>query len=80
MLEQGAADALHDAAADLLIDELRIDHRAAVLDAPVLEQTHLPGFDIDVQIRGLHAVGESERPGARHVMARRHRLRLESRR
>ena len=80
MLEQHGADALHDATADLLIDELRIDHGAAILDAPVLQERHRAGADVDVEIGGLHAVGEGERPGARHIVARHHELGLETRR
>src|SRR4029077_14338950 len=35
VLEHHSANTLHDAAADLLVDQLRIDHGAAILDAPV---------------------------------------------
>ena len=44
MLEQRPADALHHAAADPLVDELRVDHGAAVLHAPVLEQRDEAGL------------------------------------
>ena len=78
VLEQRGADALHHAAAHLLVDQLRIDHGAAVLDAPVLEQLDEAGVGVDLEIARLDAVGEGERPGARHVMARRHQLGLEA--
>ena len=78
MLEQRLADALHHATPDLLVDELRIDHGAAVLHAPVLEQGDEAGLDVDLEVARLDAVGECERPGARHVVARRHQLRLEA--
>ena len=78
VLEQRAADPLHHAAADLLVDQLRIDHGAAVLHAPVLEQRDEAGVGVDLEIARLDAVGEGERPGARHVVARRHQLGLEA--
>ena len=77
VLVKHAADPLHDAAADLLVDELRVDYGAAILDAPVFDQLHLAGLDVDLEIGGLHAVGESERPGAGHVMPRHHKFGLE---
>src|SRR6185369_17701027 len=36
VLEQCSAQTLHHAAADLLVDELRVDHGAAIFHAPVL--------------------------------------------
>src|SRR5262249_37044189 len=74
------ADPLHHAAANLLVDELRVDDRAAVLHAPVLEQLYDTGVGVDFEVARLHAVGEGERPGARHIVAGRHQLRLEARR
>src|SRR6516164_1525324 len=50
VLEQNSADALDDAAADLLVDELRIDDGPAILDTPVLEQAHLARSDIDFEV------------------------------
>ena len=78
VLEQRGADALHHAAADLLVDQLRVDDGAAVLDAPVLQQRHRAGVGVDLEPARLDAVGEGERPGARHVVARRHQLGLEA--
>src|SRR6266511_5241374 len=78
VLVERRADALHHAAANLLVDELWVDHSAAILDAPVLEQRHDPGVGVYFEIARLDAVGESERPGARHVVARRHQFRLEA--
>ena len=68
MLEQGRADTLHDAAADLLIDKLGIDDGAAVFHAPVLQKFHEARVDIDLKITCLDTVGESERPRARHIV------------
>ena len=59
---QGRPQPLHHTAAHLLVDELRVDEGAAVLDAPVLEQRHLAGFHVDLDVAGLDAVGEGERP------------------
>ncbi len=73
-LEQRAADALHDAAAHLLVDQHRVDDAAAVLDRPVLEQPHEAGVDIDLDRRGLDAVGEDEGVVALRVVARDHQL------
>src|SRR5262249_60877716 len=78
--ERPPADPLHYAAANLLVDELRVDDRAAVLHAPVLEQLYDTGVGVDFEVARLHAVGEGERPGARHIVAGRHQLRLEARR
>src|SRR5215510_2543733 len=80
VLEQRAAQTLHDAAADLLVDQLWIDHRAAVFHAPVLDEPDEAGLDVYFEIARLDAVGEGKRPGARHVVARRHQLGLEARR
>src|SRR5262249_55896647 len=63
VLEPRPADPLHHAAANLLVDELRVDDRAAVLHAPVLEQLYDPGVGVDFEVARLHAVGEGERPG-----------------
>ena len=78
VLEQRGADPLHHAAADLLVDELRVDHGAAILDHPMAQQLDEPGLGIDFEIGRLDAVGERERVGARHVMAGRHQLGLEA--
>ena len=78
MFVERAADPLHDAAADLLVDKLRVDDCAAILDAPVFEKLHFAGRHIDFQIRALHAVGEGERPAARHIMTRDHELGLKA--
>ena len=78
ILEQRAAEPLHDAAAHLLIHKLRIDHRAAIFHAPMLQELDEAGIGIDFQIGRLDAVGEGEGPAARHIMARRHHLGLEA--
>ena len=48
-LEQRPADALRDAAPDLLLHQQRVDDPPAVLDHPVAEQPHRAGFRIDLQ-------------------------------
>ena len=58
MFEQGAADTLHAAAANLFVGELRIDHPAAILHHPMPEQLDEPGVGIDLHIGALNAVGE----------------------
>ena len=47
--EQGCAQALHYATAYLLVDELWIDDRPAILDHPVFEQLDETGFGIDFE-------------------------------
>jgi len=65
LLEQRRADALHHAAANLFIDQLRIDDGAAVLDAPMVDELDEAGVGVDFEVARLNAVGESEGPGAR---------------
>ena len=77
MFEERAADALHDAAADLLVHQLRIDDGAAVFDAPVLKQLDKAGLGVHFHEGCLHAVGERKTVAARRVVARHHQLRLE---
>ncbi len=60
VLVQRAAQALHDAAAHLFVDQQRVDHAAAILDAPVFEQLHHAGLGIDFDPAGLDAVCEGE--------------------
>ena len=43
-LVEGAADALHHPAPDLFVDQLRVDHPAAILDRPEIENLHEAGF------------------------------------
>ena len=78
LLEQSRADALHHAAANLFVDQLRIDDGAAILDAPVPQQFDEAGVGVDFEIARLDAVGEGEGPAARHVMARHHQFGLEA--
>ena len=57
VLEQRAADALHDAARDLAFDDARVDHRAAVLAHDVAEQLDPAGLEVDLagaHVRGVH--------------------------
>ena len=76
MFGHGTADALHYAAANLFIDELRVDDRAAVFHAPVLEQLDEAGVDIHFNQRCLYAVGEGKAVAARGVVARYHQFTL----
>ena len=74
VLVERAADALHDAAAHLLVHQQRVDDAAAVLHAPVLEELHHAGVDVDLEPAGLHAVGEGERVLLGDEMPRLHQL------
>src|SRR4029078_5512289 len=49
---EDAPDALHDAARDLALDHVRIDHRPAVLADDVSQQPDLTGDDVD--LAGAH--------------------------
>ena len=80
VLEERRAQPLDHAAADLLVDELRVDDRAAILDHPVLEQADEAGVGIDLQPGALDAICEGEGIFARYEMAHRHHLSLEARR
>ena len=44
-LEEGGAEALHDAAADLLVHQERVDDPAAILDDPMLQDAHEAGLE-----------------------------------
>jgi hypothetical protein len=78
MLEQRRADALYDAAANLLVHQLRINDGAAIFHAPMLEKFYEAGVGVDFEIAALNAIGEREGPRTRHVMARHHQFRLKS--
>src|SRR6185295_19761787 len=65
LFKQCRADALYHAAADLLVDELRIDDGAAVLHAPMFQKLYEAGVDIDFKIARLDTVGERKWPCAR---------------
>ena len=77
-LEQRRPEALHHAAADLLVDQLRIDDGAAILHHPVPQQPDKAGIGVDFEPGRLHAVGEGERIFARHEMPGRHQLGLDA--
>ncbi len=74
VLIERCPDALDYAAADLLVDQTRIDDGATILDHPVFEQLDEAGLDIDLEPASLDAVGEGEGIGARRVMACRHQF------
>ena len=57
LLEQHRADALHDAAAHLLVHQERVDDPAAVVDRPLAEQLDEAGLAVDLDVARLHAVG-----------------------
>src|SRR5499433_2416068 len=77
MLVQRGPDALHDGAADLLVDEPRVDDAATVLHAPVLEQAHEARLHVHLHVRKLDAVGEGEALVSRHVVSGHRQLGLE---
>ena len=57
VLEEHAADALHGAARDLALDDVRVDHRAAVLAHDVAQQLHAAGGHVDLaraHVGGVH--------------------------
>ena len=74
LLEERPAKTLDDAAADLLVDELRVDHPAAILHAPVLQELDETGLGIDLQVARLYPVGEGERIVRGDEVARLHQL------
>ena len=57
MLEQRAAQALHDGADALAVQRQRIDDAADVLDRNIVEQLDLSGLGIDRDMGGMRAVG-----------------------
>src|SRR5258708_29473667 len=77
LFEERRADSLHHAAADLLVDQHRVDQRARVLDTPVLEQLDESRIGIDLDQRRLYSIGEGEAVLARRVMPRHGELGLE---
>ena len=72
--EQRGAKPLHHPTPDLLVDQLRIDNRAAVLDHPVLQQFDEAGVGIDLQPRGLYTVSKGEGILSRDKMPCRHQF------
>ena len=59
VLVQRAADALHAAAAHLLVGQLRVDNAAAVFHHPVLQQADEAGVGVDLDVGAVDAVGEN---------------------
>ena len=57
-LEQRLADALHDAAMALALDQQRIDDRAEVVDHRVLHDLDDAGVGIDLDLGDVAAVGD----------------------
>ena len=74
LLEQRAADALHDGAAHLLVHQHGVDDAPAVLHRPVLEQPDEAGVRVHLDVADLHPVGEDEGVVALRVVARHHQL------
>src|SRR5262245_39884011 len=60
VLVERAADALHDAAARLLVDELWVDDAPAVVDAPHLEELDETRLGVHLEETALRAVAEYE--------------------
>ena len=57
VLVERVPDALRDAARDLPLDDVGVDHRAAVLAHDVAEELHLAGVDVDLagaDVGGVH--------------------------
>ena len=63
------ADAMHDAAMDLALDQHRIDHAAAIVDDEVAPEPHLSGLAVDLGLDHMGPVGIGH--GGRLVVARR---------
>ena len=61
LLVQHAADALHHAAVDLALDDVRVDHDAAVLAHHVAEDRDFAGRRVDRDRADVTGVGEHER-------------------
>nr|WP_245448118.1 hypothetical protein [Bradyrhizobium nitroreducens] len=76
LLEQRCAQPLHDAAAELFVDQHRIDDAAAILDDEMLQELDEPGLDIDLQRAALDAVGEGKGIALRREMMAHGQLRL----
>src|SRR3954469_20326515 len=49
LLEERCTDALHDAAAKLLVGEQRVHDASAILDDPVLQELHQAGARVDLE-------------------------------
>src|SRR5215470_6254588 len=64
MLEEGLAEALHDAAVDLPLDEERVDHPSHVVDHRVAHHAHRARGLIDLHLAHVAAIGE--RHAGRH--------------
>jgi hypothetical protein len=58
VLIKRATEALHTAATDLLVSQLRINHASAVLHHPMLEKLHKAGVGIYLHMGAMHAIGE----------------------
>ena len=66
-LEQRSTEALYHTTPDLLVDELRVDDGAAILDDPMLQQLDKAGVDIDLE---PIVVAHTSVPSARGIMER----------
>ena len=78
LLHERRADALHDAAHDLALDQRRVHDRAAVVHRVVLEQRDPPGLRVDLDDRDVAGVRHHRVEGAhvRAVGGRRRRVRV----
>ena len=69
MLHQRRAQPLHNTAPYLFVDELRVQHRAAILNNPMLQKLDEARLGIDLQQGGLDPICEGKRIFPRHIMA-----------
>src|SRR4029078_10742645 len=76
--EQRGAEPLHHPTPDLLIDQLRVDDRAAILHHPMLQQLDEAGIGIDLQPGSLHAIGKCKGIFARDELPRRYQFWLKA--
>src|SRR5271156_5937559 len=68
MFIENSTDALRDAAANLFIDEQRIDDAAAVVHDPEPQYLDHAGFDVDLDEAAHHAVGSQVGETLRNIV------------
>ena len=56
MLQEGAAEALHDGAHDLAVQRQRVDDATGILDGDIVEELHAAGLGIDRHVGRVRAV------------------------
>jgi hypothetical protein len=60
VLAERLADALHDAAMDLALDDHRVQHYADIVDRGVSNEIQLAGIRIDLDLGDMTAAGKGE--------------------